>query len=237
MPLLKQILQLLFTRKALNGSIALFQKRSPENIPSGKLYQSINELPLNLFITAVVDENLSVIVVFGYPSQEEIEQAWSEINLQYSDAMGDGEYRMYLKLYKEITILSANHQCVFLLIEMLQYTYDPRLLSELNKIISTAMVLDPERPKEYASTLRRCFNRSKALKIELDLKLIQFESIKQKFTENGKKPTRDYFQSILITLTDHAKVRVDDTISVFEFCERINRFNKHVETIKNQIRK
>lgn len=180
----------------------------------------------------MVHGDLSVLVISGNPSLEEIEAAWFDISAQYSDAMGDAEFKMYVKLYKEIAILSADLDCIYILIDILQTTYNEDFLRELNKLLKTSMVLDPEKPVEYVATLKRCYNRSKGLKIEVDLKRLQFEAIHKKFNGQGKKPTMEYFDSILITLTDHAKVRVDDTISVYEFCERIKRFNNYYETFK-----
>jgi hypothetical protein len=46
-------------------------------------------------------------------------------------------------------------------------------------------------------------------------------------------PTRAYFESILITLSDHAGYHIKDDITVYEFGERIRRLNHYIKKLND----
>jgi hypothetical protein len=115
--------------------------------------------------------------------------------------------------------------------------YYVEFANRLNKLLTTNFKFDHTKPVLYFNELTRCINRSKGIKIDLDLKLKQFEviQIQRKEQGDGKKPTREYYQAILITLSDHAKYQIQDSITVYEFSERMRRFDaycKQVEKMK-----
>jgi hypothetical protein len=39
---------------------------------------------------------------------------------------------------------------------------------------------------------------------------------------------------MLITISDHAKYEITDDITVFQFCERIRRYNSLIEKLQKQ---
>jgi hypothetical protein len=202
--------------------------------PSAKWYRHITEMPLSRFIDVVVDENYAALIITGYPPIDELHAAWLDIQGEYADAMGDSEHRLYISLFKEAIVLKTNLDLIIVAVGVLEQTYSPELLSRLNKLLNTSYTLDPNDPVKYKATLKSCIMRSKAIKINLDMKEMQLKAIQEKEQEPGKKPTREYFQSILITLSDHAKYSIQDSITVFEFCDRVKRFNKYCEQVKKQ---
>jgi hypothetical protein len=184
----------------------------------------------------VVDGNYNALVIAGHPTEHELLIAWSNIQQEDADAAGDHEHRLYITLFKEVTLLKVTLQTIHYLIEILQEVYYEPFTVQLNGLLRTSLKFDHTDKQKYQETLRRCFNRSKGLKIDLELKLIQFKAIEKKNQEAGKKPTREYFQSILITLSDHAKYPVQDNVSVYEFRDRIRRFNKYCEQVEKMKR-
>lgn len=191
---------------------------------SAKWYQSITELPLCKFIECAVDGNLAALITAGLPTQEQLLLAWAEINDQYADAMGDNDHKLLNKLFKDITILSIDYGQIQALIEALRnHRYKP-FEERLNTLLYTNFKFADNRQKE----LDTCHRLSKSILVKIDLKTAQQEALKAKQT-SGNKPTREYFFSWLINLSDHAHYPVPDTITVFEFCERIKRFNKFIE--------
>jgi len=200
--------------------------------PSSRWYQNITELPLNRFIDVLVDNNYAALIVAGYPAQEELLLAWAGIQSEYADAIGDHEHRMYVSLFKEVTQLGLTLQTIEYLVEILEQVYDPKLGAMLNKLLLTTFKFDPADPEKYHATLKRCLMRSKGIKIDLELKRGQLKAMEKKNDETGDKPSREYFQSILITLSDHAQYPIHDSITVFEFCTRIKRYTQYCEQAK-----
>lgn len=201
---------------------------------SAKWYRHITELPLNRFIDVIVDENYAALIITGYPAQEELHAAWAVIQGEYADAIGDNEHRMYVSLFKEVSVLAINLQLINSAVEVLEKIYSAELASRLNKLLLTQFKFDPSDPEKYKATLKSCIMRSKSIKINLDLKRIQMEAMQKEHKEPGAKPSREYFQSILITLSDHAQYQIQDSMSVFEFCNRIVRFNHYCEQAKKK---
>lgn len=202
--------------------------------PSAKWYQHITEMPLSRFIDVVVDDNYAALIITGYPPITELMQAWGVIQCEYADTIEQQEHKMYVRLFKEVSILSLNLQTINCLVEMLEQIYVPEFMVALNKLLNTSFTLDPADPVKYQGTLKNCRMRSKAIKINIDLKNIQLQAMQNKVDEPGAKVTREYFQSILITLSNHVKYPVQESITVFEYCDRLKRYNREFDEIRKQ---
>jgi hypothetical protein len=204
--------------------------------PSAKWYRHITELPLNRFIDVIVDDNFAALIITGYPPIEELIQAWGQIKGEYADAIENHEHKMYVSLFKDVSILALNLQTINCLLEMLEQIYVPQFVTAINKILNTSFQFEPGDPVKYTATIKNCRMRSKAIKINLDMKQMRMDAMQEKGDEPGAKATRGYFQSILITLSNHVKYPVQDSISVYEFCDRMKRYNRECEEIRKQVK-
>jgi hypothetical protein len=224
----QKIFRWLFTRKQANGSTATPSTPIETATQSNKWYQKISDLPLNKYIECVVDGNLSALVISGYPTQEQLEASWFEIVEQYAEAMGDAEHRMYIKLYKELVYLNIEHKQIISLIEVLTIVVYKPFEQKLNELLFTNFSFTANREKE----LDTCYRLSKSTLLKIDMKKAQLDGLKEKGEDTDKTPTREYFQSILITLSDYSKYPVEETITTYQFCERVKRFTQFVEKQK-----
>lgn len=209
----------------------------PAATPSSSLYRSISELPLAAFRICIVHGDLSALVISGDPTEDEISKAWDDIRQQYADAIGDHDHRLATSLYKDIAILKYRYKSVILLVDLLQDAYMKELADELNDLLATTFPFDPHDTDQYLNDLQRCVKRTKAILLELEVKEQQYKNITAANGKKGSRPTDEYFLAILITLSDHAKYQVNESITVFEFCERLKRYNHYVETLQKQKRK
>lgn len=224
-----------FTRKTATGFISKFRKPSAAASPSGKLYRSINELPLHKFIDCYIDNNLHALIIEGKATDAELENAWAQLSDQYTTAAGDAEYRIYLDLYKEVIALAADLQTAEALIGILQQSYSKEINIALNELVGTSVLLEGMSTETYQKQLAIIYKRSRALKLKYDLKMVQFEAMQKKFTgDKSEKPTRDYFDSMLITLSDHAGYQLTDRISTYEYCERLKRLQQYISKNRNK---
>lgn len=203
-----------------------------KDIQSSEWYRSIVQLPLNRFIDAAVDSNLSALIVRGFPARHDLYEAWQNIISEYSDALGDAENKLYLSLSKEVAILSITLKQIEMLIKVLSDVYYPPFVDELNKMLRIKYQFDPSDPEDYGKKLKSCFNRSRSIKIEIDLKSSRLQAMEEKHASKKSPYTRQYFQSVLITISDYAKYQIPDTITVYEYCERLRRFNDYCEQMK-----
>ena len=211
------------------------QQQQQSNISQSMWHKSLHDLPLNKFIDCLVDGNLQALTITGFPTQEELESAWQKIISEYTDLLGSLEHRLYVQLYKDIAITKITLDQLTIAINILQITYDEFFAEEVNKILRTQCKFNWADQTSYQAECKKCLNRSKSLRIKLDLKLLQFEAIASKNkNKEGEKPTRQYFTSVLITLSDHAKYRIEENIKMSEYCERIKRFSEYCEQQKRK---
>lgn len=217
-------------KKQENGNSFPLQHSLPLESPSVKWYRTIHELPLSKFIEVAVDGNLSGLIISGFPSEEELTNAWTEIMSDYSDMIGDHEAKLYFQLTRDITVMAITLNQIENLVKLLEDYHYPPMEDMLNSLLRTRFKFKEKRREE----LKKCIAMSKGISLKKDLKELQLEGMRSKFEKEGAKPTREYFQAILITLSDFAKYHITDSITTYEFCERIHRLNQAVENRKNK---
>lgn len=179
-----------------------------------------------------VDGYHGAVVKSGNPPEHEILKAENELRVQYADAIGDAEYKMYVNAIKEVATLEMTLSQIHNLVRALYETYVPQFESALNKLMpGSRIILDITNPDKYDEQLMRAIRRSKGIKIRLDLKRATLTKMEEKYSSGGKV-SREYYMSILISLSNDAGFRLNENdITVWEFCERIKRFNRKTEMI------
>ncbi|MBX3253915.1 MAG: hypothetical protein KF862_07205 [Chitinophagaceae bacterium] len=220
-------------RKKINGVSERQTMPSTIKSQSAKYFRQIDKLPLSRFVDCVVDNNLHALVIEGSPHLTELEAAFTNIYQQYTDMMGDGEYKHFISSWKALIKINLIITQVEEIIKALKlFPYVP-LFDELNKLLKIDFRFDYADRKEYFKLLDRAYKRSRGLVIERDLLQIRFDTIKEKLRGNGdKKITRAYFIDWLILLGNHVQMIITDQITVYEFCERIRQYNRFVEREK-----
>ncbi len=223
--------------KNTSSATAMLSTPLQTDTSSSKWYRSISELQLSQFIRVTVDENIYALVISGKPSDEDLIEAWGQIQLQYADAMKDNEYKLLVSLMKEVHRISILYDSIHMAIAELRKRYVKQFADRLNRWLESSFKFDVRFPDDYEEDLKRAYNRSKGIKLDLDLKRASYEAIQKKFSSAGNKLTREYFQGILITLSDHVRYPVTDSVTVFEYCDRIRRLNDHLKMAKQNGRR
>lgn len=220
------------TEKDMNIAMPMQNLPLASSTTSSTYYQHIAQLPLNRFIDIVVDDNIYAMVISGSPSINELHEAWQTISIEYADAMKDQESRLLFSTEKELNRLKLAYHVIIDALGVLKNYYTPQFAKVVNELLRSSFKFDVRFPNDYDNDIKRAYNRSKGIKIDIDLKQLSYNALKEKLTSSAKKPTREYFQSILITLSDFVKYEIRDTITVFEFCDRIRRLNEYNEKQK-----
>lgn len=217
--------------------------------PSLSMYRTIDALPLSRFIDCIVDGNLFALVITGIPDIKELQTAWNNILQEYSDSIGTGEYRLFVSLYKEVSLLELDLSTIYTLVNSMRtiqeyivqndfnvvddfYIFQSKMGEDLNYILKTTCKFNCKDDATFQEELNKCIRRSASIKIRLDLKLLAFDAIQKKNKGNSVKLDRKYFDSMLITISDHAKYEIGENITVSKYCERIKRYNQHCENLK-----
>jgi hypothetical protein len=218
------------TRNKENGGSQKHSQPTQTDTTSPKWYQSITELPLSKFIEVAVDGNYAALIKSGFPSESQLHEAWFGIYQEYIDAMGDNNQAMIMRLYSEITQLSITLAQVQSLIDILSVYKYKKFEAQLNKLLASNFAFD----KTRAQDLQKCDRLAKGIGLKVTIKTAQLESITKKNEVGDTKVSREYFQSVLITLSDFSKYDINDSITTFQFCERVRRFGTYLQSKKNK---
>lgn len=84
------------------------------------LIADIYKLPLSTFIDCLCDDNYSGLIISGTPTPEQIETAWKEIMLQYTEVIGGSAIDGKLYEIKEFTRLQTRLMLADNLFEILK---------------------------------------------------------------------------------------------------------------------
>lgn len=224
-----------FTKKVQNTSS--LKPAEPLPIQSLSLFLHITELPLRNWIDGTVNGNISAIIKTGVCNDEILLlSTWEDIKNQYSEIVGDGSFKLYLSLLRQINKLSLVIDQISLCVEMMRIVFTERFARELRELLSVNFKFDVTNPETYDKELKSCITRSKGFQIQLDLKLAQFEAISKK-EKGGQLADHAYYQSLLIAISDHVGYPVLDSITVYEFATRIKRLNQDIERMEKERKK
>jgi hypothetical protein len=201
------------------------------------LYQNITELPLRNFIDLTVDGKLTALIRPDYKGEVPesiLHNVRDEIYSQYADSIGDNEQRLFVSVFKEVTKLQATITQIYCCIEVLNDYYTEQFAKEVNKLLHTKFKFDTRFPDDYNNDLERCKKRTKELEIRKGMKEAQLKIISDNIESKSKgvKPTREYYITVLMNLSDFAKFPITEMITVYEFISRIQSLNKAVEKQK-----
>lgn len=230
----KKIKQWLSIGKVTNSATSAQTSPSNKDISLSKYYHSIIDLPLGRFIDGIVDNNVHVIIISGEPNLFELQKAWLNICTEYADAMQDAEFVAYSKLKYDLIIEKAKYFCIIELIETLRDYYADWFKKELNRLMHTHFKLDVTNPDEYNKELDRAVRRSAGFKIDIALKQQRLDMMETKMQGKNKKPTREFFEGMILTIRNHFKTHFDKDDSVWMFCDQVRRLNYEVELMNKK---
>jgi hypothetical protein len=114
----------------------------------------------------------------------------------------------------------------------LRKIYSDYFCDELRRLLRTDFKFNINDLPTYYDELDKCDRRAKGLKINLDLKQIEFDQVKNKLNEkDNTKIDKNYFTSILITLSRFNKYRLTKDIFINEYCEHVKQFSLNLKEI------
>jgi hypothetical protein len=198
----------------------------PNQLQSGSLlsmlYRTLAECPLHAFVDASCGGDLHCLVKPSHkqPVPESLlTDTWEELTNLYCEQMGDDENRLAINIFKEITKLDISIKQVHFLVDTLRKFHTDEFAKELNKILVTRFKFDTRFPEDYDRDLGRAIKRTKEFEIKMEAKTDHFEVIMENLNKKkkGEKVSLEYYQNILISLSDYSGYPVTDRMSVYEF--------------------
>lgn len=193
---------------------------------------------MHVFERVLVDGTLSALIISGKPTDEDLVDSWNAMLLEYTEMLGDFEYKVYLQTFKEVELLRVNYECVGLLTNALRSFYSPYFIQELNLLLRMNLRLNAEDPESYYAELDKCDRRAKGIKLRLQLKEAELDVLRKKInSKEGEKVDKNYFTRVLVMLSQHNSFMVTKDIMVNVYCEMIKQYAEYVEAHKQRPKK
>jgi hypothetical protein len=217
---------------SLKGSRAysLWSKKRPEksaSSPRTELYLRCNQLPLNIFIDCLIDNDLSGLVIRGRPTPEQLSAAWEDIYIEYIDLSQSAESLYSIRIQAEVTLLSDEIKRV----EEILYFLSPEMLPFLNgrenELVEILRSYGYKQrfdfTTDYSKTIIAIRGRLNPKKLRLDSRLKEMgEYVKSK--SNGK-PSRSVFDTNLVRMSRFQgysirakEITVAEYVMIFKDC-------------------
>ena len=192
------------------------QPDKKESFQSG-LYRSCRELPLDRFITCIVDGDLNALITCGHHSEADVAEAWANVYAEYIDLNADNESRYLSDLQKDISILRAEITIIDSILVCLSICYSRQLHEHLEKNYGIFVILESGNYVKNMQSLQAARSYFAPMQLELDMKEKQY--IEYINSRKNETINRDYFSRMLRALARFNRVvtiRAKD-ITVEEF--------------------
>jgi len=218
-----------------------------------KLFQDIHSMPLSRYIDCDCDENLFALVISGTATIEQLNDAWHIIKEQVAEIGGNDTHSLLRSLYKEVSELSLLYNEIISIVDSLRLTmaicidrsYDlPQEIfsqqkinhQKLNKYLQSNFKFNIWDIENYVRDLSGAITRSGSIKIKLDLRMMAYEQVKVKVQSSGtnEKRTRQYYDRLLINISDYSKYEITEEVTVSKFFERVKRYTEYCKTLQNR---
>lgn len=221
---------LLFIGNLIARSITWMQTRpEKQELRRSNLYRGCSNLPMENFIQCLCEEDYAYLVIEGEATDRELHEAWVLILAEYYELRGDTSEGMEVWQLSRDIMRIQNH--LFLLeqcVEFLKEKWSDSIAESVNKL---GYPFKPASKEDYTEELNRVVNKAKTKYIQLrqNIKLLE-----EKVSKLGdKKPTRDYFDNMLIHIEEMQKVSYSmDTLPVQKFVLLEKKYWNQVEQLK-----
>ncbi|MBI3139492.1 MAG: hypothetical protein HYZ15_13020 [Sphingobacteriales bacterium] len=192
---------------------------------------------MSRFIDAVIDGDLHALTISGEPTNEQLLEALENLIGQYNDAMGadNPQTQRKIGLLRSVSMNEAKLAALAELIDLMRQYYVPQFAQAINRGTGANFKFDVSKPDEYEKELDRAAMRLRALKMRAKLESEKLTALMTEEEKAGDESTanRAFFSRVLINLSDHSKTNLTtDTLTVYEFTERVHRYNKQLNNPK-----
>lgn len=195
------------------------------------LYRGCSVLPMENFLQCLCENNLQALVVEGSATEKELTEAWVIILAEYYELRGETSEqwqlsRDVLRLQNHLFLLD---QCV----EFLKIRWSDSIAESIR---SLGYPFNPVDHTNYGTELNRVINKAKTKFIVLQQLIKQLADQVKKFDD--KKPSRDYFDQMLIHIEEMQKVSYSmESLTVQKYIQLEKKYFQYVEQLKARVAK
>lgn len=164
-------------------------------LPTGqswKLYDSISDLPLGIFIKCATTGEFSSLIVSGHPDATIIAKAWDNIQTQYFDLLEVEEISHYVELKDRINRAVARITRIAMLVNALYIKHDEQI-ADILRDEDFNVSLDPGNRDLYDRELTRICSLIK----EEEIVISECSEEIEKLNKGGEVNTTHFTRTLL----------------------------------------
>lgn len=223
-----------FQHRTKENTTTVSNQSTKEQSLSTKLIQNLRDINLRDFIHCYKSKDLEKLIIDGTPTEEELQDAWDKLRMDYIDLTGGVKQKTYFGLLKLLISLRARKEQFLICQRVLKAVYSDMWAKELDELCETELELNPENWEQYLQDIDDNCNEFLApLSMEIRLKQIEFDQISEE-DEDSKEMQEDDFYDALLDISDHIHTPLTDLISMWEYCRRIARLKEHIKELNSK---
>ncbi len=192
-------------------------------------YHTLKSLLFSNFLLAMFENQLSVIVLSGEPSQGQLQEQWEELHDEFLRRGGGMNYMHSMTVIKEISRLSSKITICECTVELMLLTYSDVLIAIIqNQGFKNTF---PKEKVQYQKDIDYVKGRIAADSMRLMMKKDEFAQI-VKDSETGKSMNSEMYQEMIWDMSLSFKMQFDmDKFFVNDFLITSKKYKEYIDSV------
>lgn len=222
---MKTKLKQLFTSCRKAGTLPQHQQQSSSVLPTSLPFtlRKISELSVNDWIRCDIENDLSVLIISGNPTAEELQLHYNDIAIEYHDLIGSSATRNMLMMRKKMIRLQYKIKQAIYCTNAYLYKRDKRL-----KEILSSLNFRFESSKSDQHILKLLEAHVKNWTVDLQKMQADIDTYVQKNKSADKVTRRTYLENIVALKKEGFDININATM-LDEYAVAFNAFNQIME--------
>ena len=210
------------------------EPKTVEIVVPVKMYRTVHELPLTVFIDCYCDGDYTGLAISGSPTHEELVEVWDDLNKQYTEIIGGESVKNRLRSVKDYYKLSTKLQLAEILLTTLDRVQNEELYNQLFTF-GYNIPKKPFSPENLSKTIKMFIGYYKLDKVRA---VNQEESVKAK-SGDDKKASRNDFTKTLNSISIAFKMPSlqIDKLTTAQYCNYVVQYRDYCEEVKKHTKK
>lgn len=187
---------------------------------TAQCYQYSN-IPLKVYLEIAENLDLSLLILSGEPSEEQLQTTWKDIIVSSTRANGNMEYDYQLNMVISYRNLLKEYNTIRAVLTKLMFVIDDELISILTK---KRYKIDTSYSSKYWESLTASWKRCDNMSTRLGIMMSQ---IKAEFKEKNNSSQHETMEEVLGSISYGIGFNVEDNVT-------LARFNKYKHLLKKK---
>lgn len=225
--LLAKIIQRSASIRTNTASSKLPEQTLPDFHSKNTFHRSCQTLKYDSFVRILMGAPLSLLTISGFPTDEELAEAWDEIQQEYSTLIVTQKTNSIFELYKKISRTNFLIKFLSESTALLKSSYSLPIAQEIEKWGYDFIEEDVENRRGNLKQIYRVEGDAKTLIVILNQYSNQYKILCPDETAPVERTLMDYDKELAILSRFQHRWLKRKKITVWEFCTIVNAYNDY----------